>query len=104
MTTTDEKYNRIKQIEVLLSPLLAERTKLEQEILESYSAFKVGDMIEWNEGKRKGRVVRIIRWCGIDSPAWRVIRIRKDGSDGEQCEVRNYMHPVLFKSAPPAET
>lgn len=80
---------RINVINSIIEPLEAERGALEQKIIESKSAFKIGEIIEWRNGRR-GRVVKIKKWvCG--DPMWVVKRILKDGSEGEECEVRPYM-------------
>lgn len=88
---------RIEEIDTIVRPLLAERAVLQQNILEMKSVFKVGDIIEWDDGKRCGQVRRIMNWTGGE-PMWLVTRIRKDGSEGFDCKVRHYQGPVLVKA------
>lgn len=86
---------RINEINTIIEPLMQERAVLEHKIIESKSAFAVGDVIVWKAGKIicKGRVTKIKEWiCG--DPMWIVRRILNDGSDGEECEVRPYKNPV----------
>jgi hypothetical protein len=87
---------RIAELDALISPLEDEKSKIEHRILGDKSPFVVGDIIvEWNGGK--GRVVEIVEWvCG--DPQWKVVNIRKDGSEGSTRLVRNYDKPRLFKA------
>jgi hypothetical protein len=85
--------DRIKELDALIAPLTDERAELNRKILESKSKFKIGDIIEWNKGTRRGRVTEIRHWI-VGEPMWKVRRILKDGSDGEVCEVRPYMDAV----------
>jgi hypothetical protein len=84
---------RIKEIDLMVNPLISERSGLEQRIRECLSPFKVGDLMEWNKGTRRGRVVEVRRWVCSDVK-WIVQRRRKDGSLGSIVEVMPYMEPV----------
>lgn len=85
---------RIKELQELIRPLNSELFQLEKWILESKSKFKPGDIITWNEGNRRGRVIDIIKWVSGD-PMWRVVRINKNGQDGAVCKVHSYDNPVM---------
>lgn len=64
-----------------IEPLEDERKRLQQQLLELQSPFKPGDVIEWNKGRRKGRVVKVeATSCG--GQMWIVRRILKRGNDG----------------------
>ena len=80
---------RLKEIDVLVSPLNEERRKIKQKLLVARSQFNVGDIIEWKEGSRRGRVVGIAHWYG-DHPYWKVIRILKNGTEGSLRPVSVY--------------
>ena len=85
--------DRIAQLDALIAPLTDERAALKQQLLESKSEIKPGDIITWNKGKRMARVLNIIPWvCG--EPMWKVVNIRKDGTEGSICEVRPYDKPM----------
>jgi uncharacterized protein YijF (DUF1287 family) len=88
--------NRISELDALIEPLTKERAQLKQNILESKSKFKVGDIITWRNGKHKGRVTSIGSWC-LGEPIWNVVVIRKDGSDGIRRTIRSYETPALYK-------
>ena len=83
---------RIKELEAMISPLEDEAAKLRKQLLDSKSEIKTGDIITWRNGSRTARVLDIIPWvCG--EPMWRVINIRKDGSEGSICKVYPYDKP-----------
>ena len=84
--------DRIREIEAIMLPLRKEMEELKQRQIEGLSEFSVGDVIEWNNGKRKGRIIQIAEWC-VGIPMWRVVLIRKDGSDGCSTLVRRYQKP-----------
>lgn len=93
---------RIEELEATIQPLLAERSKLEQQVLEAESEFKVGDVIEWESGVRqdrcpdkRGRVFKVCHW--VDRSMWQVRRILKDGSEGKACSVYPYQEPRLVE-------
>ena len=93
MKTVEELEAEIKRLDELIAPLSDKRAECKQAILNMKSPFKAGDIIEWNGGRR-GRVEQVIPWvCGY--PMWSVTRIRKDGSDGEKVQVREYHKPRL---------
>lgn len=87
--TTKEIKARIKSLESAIAPLQCELDGLRKQLLEMASPFKVGDVITWNGGKRRGRVVEIGEWC-CGEPCWFVRSIRKDGSEGKKAKVRPY--------------
>lgn len=92
---------RIKELNSIIEPLERERAELKCKVLSSKSKFKIGDVIEWNEGSCRGRVLEIREWmCG--DPMWKVQRILKDGSNGQCCVVRPYQNPVLAPPQPRA--
>ena len=84
---------RIEELKALIAPLQEELSKLNQVLLESKTDIALGDIITWQSGRRKGRVLDIIPWC-CGEPMYRVINIRKDGSDGSICKVRPYDKPM----------
>lgn len=88
-----EIRRRIAQLEIEIKPLQVEIAALKQKLLEMKSQFKVGDVISWLGGKRRGLVLEIRNWCG-DEPCWKVRSIRKDGSEGAVEVVRPYFNPV----------
>jgi len=90
--------DRIKEINRLIEPLENERSQLKQKILESKSEIKIGDIISWNKGKRKGRVIDITPWV-TDTPMWKVVNILKNGADGCSCEVMPYNNPIILSKA-----
>lgn len=96
----DTKTARIKELDALIAPLREERSALLQSITESVSKFKIGDTIAWKSGSswakrlNRGRIVEIVAWCG-DEAQWKVVRILKDGTDGNECWVRPYNDPHL---------
>lgn len=85
---------RIRVLDIQMTPFINEKLRLKQAVLELKSQFSIGDVIQWKAGKqiRRGKVLRIREWrCG--DPMWVVQFIRKDGSTGEMVEVRDYMNP-----------
>jgi len=92
MTTKEQLSARIAELEAMIEPIQNERSELKQRLIELKSKFKPGDIISWNDGKRKGRVIKIIPWvCG--DPMWGVVNIRKDGTEGSVCKVHPYQNP-----------
>ena len=82
--------DQIEQLTVEINRLWAERDKLVQQLLESNSPYKVGDIITWGNN-RKGRVIFI-----HGTPPylrWGVVRIKNDGTKGTRCIVRYYDKP-----------
>ena len=80
---------RLKEIDALVSPLNEERRKISKKLLEARAQFSVGDIIEWNEGSRRGRVAEITHWC-CGRPLYLVIRILKNGKEGSLRPVSVY--------------
>ena len=87
-----EIKERIMRLEIEIKPLHVELAELKKRLLEMKSPFQVGDVISWNEGKRRGRVLEIRLWC-CDEPCWKVRCIRKNGSEGSTEMVRSYNKP-----------
>lgn len=97
--SSNRLLDRIAQLDALIEPLTTERAALKQQLLESKSEIKPGDIITWNKGKRMARVLNIIPWvCG--EPMWKVVNIRKDGTEGSICEVRPYDKPMRSNDLP----
>ena len=92
---------RIEEIESIIAPYQKEIAEIDKCILVLKSRFEIGDVIEWR-GSRRGRVIGIQPWV-CDKVEWWVPGIRKDGSRGEVCVVREYYHPKLFRGAEPKE-
>lgn len=87
---------RIDELDAQIESLANERAELKRKILALRSPFRIGDVISWSDGKRRGRVLEISHWiCG--EPKWTVRRIRKDGSLGEECCVRPFNNPKLVQ-------
>lgn len=95
MKTIPELEQEIKELQIQIEPLEDRVTVCKQTILALKSKFKVGDVITWAKGKRKGKVQHIRDWvCG--EPMWIVLNILKDGSFGTTSRVRNYDDPKLY--------
>jgi len=84
--------DRLFEIDRIMRPLAEEKAKINQQLLENRSEFAVGDIIEWKDGAKKGRVVGISEWC-CGEPMWSVALILKDGSEGRVIKVRPYQKP-----------
>jgi hypothetical protein len=76
--------------------LLGEKRKLELKMAEDQSPIKIGDVIEWEVGRkgklRRGRVLSV-RQPYSDSFSYGIINLKKDGTEGETAEVAWYMKP-----------
>lgn len=92
MKTIQEIEKEIAELNNQIEPLIERRVKCEDELLTLKSQFKIGDVIIWRG--RKGRVEGIKEWC-CGKPMWIVRNIRKDGTDGSKCYVRDYQAPQL---------
>lgn len=89
-----------QSIQEQMSPLTKRLSEIRQRILELKSQFKIGDRIQWSSGRGMlfGRVECIGAWME-ESPQWRVIRIKNDGTDGAEVWVRSYNNPVLCEES-----
>lgn len=90
---------RIEEINRIVEPLIREKAQLEQQLVELKSPFAVGDVIQWNVGRKfkVGQIEGIRSWGG-DSLMWVARVIRIDGSDGAQCNVYRYQNPKLVNA------
>jgi hypothetical protein len=99
MTPEQEKQikaweKELEMVELQIEKLCVPKQRLEQQILEAKSIFKVGDKIEWTAGTqtRRGYVTEIIEWCCGD-PKWKVRLIKKDGTEGGIVQIYPWMNP-----------
>lgn len=85
--TNTELERELANVDEQISHLDVRRKELRNSLAIAKSAFKIGDIITWNSGKgwRKGRVVNILpspwNWTSAE-PAWDVVNIRKNGTEG----------------------
>lgn len=96
MTLIESLEQQIKDLDSKIDPLVDARAALHQKLIEAKSKFMIGDIITWNKGTRKGRVVRITNWC-CDDPMWEVRRLKLDGTEGGLEDVYPWKNPVLSK-------
>lgn len=96
MTLIESLKKQIDDLDALIKPLANKRAELRQKLIEAKSKFAIGDIITWNEGTRKGRIIKIKEWCCGD-PMWEVRRLKLDGTEGELSDVYSWKNPVLSK-------
>lgn len=100
-----EEQQIVDQIEVLdnrIHELQGNRHVLNQRLMSLRSQFQLGDVIEWVSGKSKsrGRVEFVGEWC-FGKPQWRVVNLKKDGTEGSSRWIRYYMKPTLVTPSSP---
>lgn|SRR5678816_2521700 len=94
MENIEELRVELVRLRAQHAELGARITEIDQKILAADSAFKIGDVVCWNEGKRpcRGRVIKLERWTS-DSVTLVVVRLKKDGTEGAIGKVRPYDKP-----------
>lgn len=83
---------KITQLVGEIERLESEQADYQNLLNELRSPFKTGDLITWERNGR-GRVIQSKLWVG-DLLCWEVRVIRKDGSEGQIRDIRDYMNPV----------
>ena len=86
---------RLHDVEAQISALEQIRGELEQSLITELGGFAVGTVIKWE--KCQGRVIARNFWVSRrgDSIQYRVVVIKKDGTEGATRNVGPYQNPVL---------
>ena len=101
MNATQRRLGNMKWLRSEIARLEAQLEAQVAEHLEDVAVFKKGAVITWKTGSRvgKGRVVGFEAWSSwSDEPevTYKVIQVRKDGTDGTKCNVYPYMNPTVI--------